>query len=238
MFGTNKVRKYEGGDGQQLQIAEIFYSIQGEGPYSGHPATFVRLTGCNLRCWFCDTTWNDETDNYMQAGAVVDEVKRITPDSCKLVILTGGEPFRQRLDKVITMLISQGYKVQIETSGTLWQPELEPIFSKHGYSSLYIIVSPKTGKVRREIEYRASAFKYVIKAGEVSEDDGLPSMSTQNNKPKTLARPTAGVRVYLSPCDEYDDVQNLKNKLAVVESAKKFGYICGVQLHKELGDQR
>ena len=75
MFGKNPIRKPENHDGNFLKIQEIFYTIQGEGIYSGYPAVFVRLGGCNLACKFCDTEF--ETFQEMNIIEILSEVKRI-----------------------------------------------------------------------------------------------------------------------------------------------------------------
>ena len=61
MFGTNPSRKQVLDDGQELWVQEVFYTLQGEGPFSGQPALFIRLAGCNLRCFWCDTEFESST---------------------------------------------------------------------------------------------------------------------------------------------------------------------------------
>ena len=228
MLGRNRVRKAETGDGARLQVAEIFHSIQGEGPHTGRPAVFVRLTGCNLRCWWCDTEWNDDTDPYMTVEAIVERAGQIAPPTTKLAVITGGEPVRQPLARLLHALHEPGFTAQIETAGTLWQDCLTE-------SHVDIVVSPKTPKIHPQIYRHAFAFKYVTRAGEAG-DDGLPVKSTQIRDAKaTLARPRPGAPVFLSPCDEFNDERNRANHRAVAEIALRHGYRAGVQLHKLLG---
>ena len=100
-----------------LIVNEIFYSIQGESLNSGRPCVFVRLTGCNLRCSYCDTGYAYEEGNEMEIGAIIDQVSAY---HCTLVELTGGEPLLQEeTPKLIDALIKNNYEVMMETNGTL-----------------------------------------------------------------------------------------------------------------------
>ena len=99
-----------------LKVNEIFYSIQGESSFAGLPCVFVRLTGCNLRCSWCDTTYA-----YAEGFNVsVDEIlSRIQAYPCRLVEITGGEPLLQQETPVLAArLLDQGYTVLIETNGS------------------------------------------------------------------------------------------------------------------------
>src|ERR1700678_1676200 len=101
-----------------LQLAEIFYSIQGEGMWTGTPAVFVRLAGCNLACDFCDTDYS------LKFLAGVDEVVRAVRTEggdCPMVILTGGEPLAQaETPALIDALRRDGRRVHIESNGTIF----------------------------------------------------------------------------------------------------------------------
>lgn len=99
-----------------LTINEIFYSIQGESLYAGLPCVFVRLTGCNLRCTYCDTRYAYDEG---QVLAVDDIMGRLLPYACRLVEITGGEPlFQPGTPALITRLLSDGYTVLMETNGS------------------------------------------------------------------------------------------------------------------------
>jgi 7-carboxy-7-deazaguanine synthase len=248
MFGQNQVRKREEHDGLKLQVREIFYTIQGEGPYAGLPAVFIRLTGCNLRCHFCDTKWDDEKDEMLGVVAILQRVLHLAPDHCDLVVITGGEPARQPLDKLYGYLTGNGeilkgteyldwiqlgarrFSIQVETSGSLW----DPIFYKKDIS---VVVSPKTPRIDPRFHLIATAFKYVIRAGEQLPEDGLPMTSTQvKGDTALIARPeNKDIPIYLSPCDEYNTERNAANLTAVAETCKKFGYRAGLQMHKYFG---
>ena len=101
-----------------MQITEIYKSLQGESTYAGMPCVFVRLTGCNLRCSWCDTEYSFYGGKKMTPERVFDEVESLSP-SPGLVEITGGEPMLQERELVPLMqrMIESGYKVLIETSG-------------------------------------------------------------------------------------------------------------------------
>jgi len=101
-----------------MQITEIFKSIQGESTYAGLPCVFVRLTGCNLRCNWCDSEYTFTGGRRMELGEVMAEVERLLPDG-GLVEVTGGEPMLQEREVVPLMqsLLDLGYTVLLETSG-------------------------------------------------------------------------------------------------------------------------
>ena len=101
-----------------MQITEIYKSLQGESTYAGLPCVFVRLTGCNLRCTWCDTEYSFYGGKKMTAEAVLNEVRRLSP-SGGLVEITGGEPMLQERELVPLMqqLLDTGYEVLLETSG-------------------------------------------------------------------------------------------------------------------------
>lgn len=101
-----------------MQITEIYKSLQGESTYAGLPCVFVRLTGCNLRCTWCDTEYGFYGGTRMTAEQVFDEVQRLSPNG-GLIEITGGEPMIQERELVPLMhrLLDSGYKVLLETSG-------------------------------------------------------------------------------------------------------------------------
>jgi 7-carboxy-7-deazaguanine synthase len=100
-----------------LHINEIFHSIQGESTRAGLPCVFVRLTGCNLRCSWCDTEYAFHDGRAMSVGEVLAEVERY---DCRLVEVTGGEPLLQaEATTLMGMLVARGYRVLLETGGSL-----------------------------------------------------------------------------------------------------------------------
>lgn len=100
-----------------LRITEIFYSIQGESTTTGLPTTFVRLTGCPLRCGYCDTAYAFKGGKILP---IADIIKTIASNNCKNVCITGGEPLAQpNVAILIKKLCDLGYNVSIETSGAI-----------------------------------------------------------------------------------------------------------------------
>lgn len=100
-----------------MKVCEIFRSIQGESSYAGLPCLFIRLSGCNLRCSYCDTTYAYEEGMEMTIEEVKDEVRK---SGLRMVEITGGEPLLQ--DDIIPLvdgLVEEGYRVLIETNGSL-----------------------------------------------------------------------------------------------------------------------
>ena len=99
-----------------LKVNEIFYSIQGESTYAGRPCCFVRLTGCNLRCSYCDTQYAYEEGEDLELDEIV---MRVASRRCRLVEVTGGVPLIQRdTPLLIHSLLEDGYEVLLETNGT------------------------------------------------------------------------------------------------------------------------
>src|ERR1043166_1560720 len=101
-----------------MQITEIYKSVQGESTYAGVPCVFVRLTGCNLRCTWCDSEFSFYGGKKMSREEIFDEVIALSPGG-GLVEITGGEPMLQEREVVPLMqqLLDGGYKVLLETSG-------------------------------------------------------------------------------------------------------------------------
>lgn len=101
----------------QLKINEIFYSIQGESSYAGYPTVFVRTSGCNLRCTYCDTAYAYYSGQVMSEDSIVSEVVR---HRARYVCLTGGEPLMQKQSlSLMRRLCDLGLKVSLETGGSL-----------------------------------------------------------------------------------------------------------------------
>jgi 7-carboxy-7-deazaguanine synthase len=102
---------------ERLQINEIFYSIQGESTHAGRPCVFVRLTGCNLRCKWCDTEYAFYEGRQMPIAEVLEQVRGYR---CDLIEVTGGEPLLEEgVYALIDAMIESGCTVMIETSGAV-----------------------------------------------------------------------------------------------------------------------
>jgi 7-carboxy-7-deazaguanine synthase len=100
-----------------LRITEIFHSIQGESSHAGRPCVFVRLTGCNLRCSWCDSVYTFTGGEKMSLD---DVMTRVRSYGCNLVEVTGGEPLAQAESRaLIARLADEGFEVLIETSGSI-----------------------------------------------------------------------------------------------------------------------
>jgi 7-carboxy-7-deazaguanine synthase len=107
-----------------LRITEIFHSIQGESSHAGRPCVFVRLTGCNLRCTWCDSEYTFTGGTKMSVDEVVTKVKAY---GCNLVEVTGGEPLAQGDSfDLIKRLCDDGFEVLIETSGSIDTTPVDP----------------------------------------------------------------------------------------------------------------
>ena len=99
-----------------MRIAEIFYSLQGESSYSGKPCIFLRLSGCNLSCSYCDTQYAQERGEEIP---IADILGRLEAYACPLVEITGGEPLLQEdVYPLCDKLLHQGYTVLLETNGS------------------------------------------------------------------------------------------------------------------------
>ena len=101
-----------------MRVNEIFYSIQGEGHYTGTPAVFVRLAGCNLNCWFCDTEFHSFTE--MSEDEIVAEASQYPS---RYMVITGGEPTLQLTASLTSKLHAIGFYIMLETNGTQPLPE-------------------------------------------------------------------------------------------------------------------
>ena len=100
-----------------LLVNEIFYSIQGESSFAGTPCIFVRLTGCNLRCSYCDTRYAYENGSEMEVASILQAVEYF---SCPLVEITGGEPLMQPgTPELVSRLLERDFRVLVETNGSL-----------------------------------------------------------------------------------------------------------------------
>jgi 7-carboxy-7-deazaguanine synthase len=106
-----------GGAAPRLKITEIFYSLQGEAHTVGFPTVFVRLTGCPLRCQYCDTAYAFHGGEWLSLDGILDKVATFAP---RFVCVTGGEPLAQKTClPLLTKLCDAGYQVSLETSGAM-----------------------------------------------------------------------------------------------------------------------
>lgn len=222
----------------KLSVHSIFYTIQGEGPFCGTPAVFIRLAGCNLQCPGCDTDYTSTRRN-MGAYEILFEVNDLIRSGefrKGLVVITGGEPFRQDLTDLIGVLVLHQYYVQIESNGTLAPA---PVLWNHNTAvrdGAYLVISPKTGKINDTSLAAACALKYVGEWDDLGED-GLPNHALRHTANPRLARPPAGWDrpIYLQPMDGKDEAGNQANLEACVAACMAKGYILQLQIHKIIG---
>jgi len=134
-----------------MKISEIFYSIEGEGIEIGRPEIFVRLSGCNLRCVWCDTKYAWEDGKDMSVEEVIEEIKKYP---CKNVSITGGEPLLQRKELLglIKKLNEAGYWIQINTNGTIFDKEIFDLID---------LITMELKKTEKLFDFK-SQFKFVI----------------------------------------------------------------------------
>jgi 7-carboxy-7-deazaguanine synthase len=131
-----------------LKITEIFASIQGEGLRQGYPTLFVRFSGCNLKCPFCDTQYAWKEGIEYSTHQVIEEIKKLKVRfPAQWVCLTGGEPLLQAVAELVKELKKEGFNIQVETNATLFQDIPVDWYS----------VSPKPDQYFFHPEYRKKA---------------------------------------------------------------------------------
>jgi len=127
---------------ENVRVTEIFYSLQGEGKTAGMPTVFVRLTGCPLRCQYCDTEYAFSGGQTVTFDSILAEVRR---HQCPLVTITGGEPLAQpNCLGLMRLLCDEGFDVSIETSGALSIANCDP-----RVSVVLDLKTPGSGEVNR-----------------------------------------------------------------------------------------
>lgn len=230
VFNIQPIEKMVDEDGKSLDVHSIFPTIQGEGPFAGQPAVFIRLAGCNLQCPLCDTEYTAGRQR-LSVPVIFDTVLDHAPPGGyrPLIVLTGGEPFRQNIQPLVQFLLDKGYRVQIETNGSLFRP------LPYGNPALTVVCSPKSGKLNSDLLFHIKAFKYVAKSGDIDIYDGLPIHALDHPVGKKVARPPFGfprTSVYLQPVDVQDVAENQIHLRAVVASVRNFGYTLCLQTHK------
>lgn len=196
------------------KINEIFYSLQGEGHHAGYPSVFIRFSGCNLHCPFCDT--RHEEGVFMSDDEIIHAVNLY---KASWVVLTGGEP-ALHIDPDFIRLLKRatGKKVAIETNGTLPVPdEID-----------WVTVSPKVGicgdKTKGEINVQRADELKVVEVGQPLEGYfTLPCVGE-----KTL--------MYLQPCFVEDEKERESNRLRTLKRVLADPrWTLSVQLHRFLG---
>lgn len=134
-------------------VNEIFYSLQGEGKHTGRATLFVRLAGCNLQCFFCDT--DHKTKMEIDAVEIVKRTILLAPQ-CKFVVITGGEPLIQNLQPLINLFHDAKFFVAIESNGTIPLPQ--HINLRHTHHT----VSPKEGHELSDRLLCVNEMKFIV----------------------------------------------------------------------------
>ena len=179
-----------------MRVNETFISLQGEGHFTGTPAFFLRLSGCNLRCPFCDT--KHQSFSEMSEEEIVAEASRHLP---RHIVITGGEPALQLTQSLVDKLHQAGFFIQIETNGTLPLPK--------GID--WVTCSPKALKVLSNSQTLSNS---PLK-GEKPKIDELKALyKGEGDNPERLLESLpfggdgGGPRLYLQPLDTGDAEQN------------------------------
>ena len=209
-------------DGSVLDVHSIFSTIQGEGPYSGQRAIFIRLAGCNLQCPLCDTDYTEGRFE-KQVNQLVKDVVEVGGKS-QLVVITGGEPFRQNITQLANLLLSEGYRVQVETNGTVY-------LENFPYNQVTIVCSPKTPNLHPKLVDYIDHYKYVVMKGKV-DSDYLPINVLGLEYAKPISKPVEDKPVYIQPCDSKDQVENKSNLDICIKAVMEMGYTLNLQVHK------
>lgn len=228
-----------------LNVKEIFFSIQGEGPYAGKPAMFIRLAGCPLKCrlgsGICDTDFVNGTkmsESFIMSSLLDRTVNKCDPIIPMLVVITGGEPLAQDISGLVSMLLQPfngwNFYVQIETSGVTCHENNFKVLE-----DVTIVCSPKTPKIVERLKELIFCYKYVSKKGPVDED-GLPVELLSGSADLKIFRDSEMLKqcpgaIYLSPMDEGDKKKNQENLKYVAELCMQNGWSVSMQLHKIIG---
>lgn len=201
-----------------MQVSEIFYSIQGEGPNAGKPMVFLRLAGCNLRCDFCDSKYAWCTKKNMYVEEIIEEIQKY---DCRRLCITGGEPLLQQegLWRLFRIMQESRWYIEVETNGTIYpDSEIKKLVDLW-------IVSPKLSgshvseKKRINVDVLwnfkeiNSVFKFVITSMEDIEE--VIALEDKFHLCKDV--------IYLMPegitCEEITCKSGM-----IIEACKKYGY--------------
>lgn len=199
-----------------LKIKEIFWSFQGEGLRLGYPSIFLRLSGCSLRCPFCDTREAWDNGYFQSLAEIVDQIDHLSREySRSQVVITGGEPLEQDLSALVPALKARNYFICLETNGTCFQ-EL---------AIDWWTVSPKEGNeyhIHEGLYSRIAEIKLVVTRGlDVEIIKGLRE------------RVGEGVPIFLQP--ESGDKEGYQRIFQLFSECQRSGLPhirCGLQLHK------
>lgn len=177
----------------------------------------------------CDTDFTTGA-RVVDVETLVQQVRTLAGNKTRLVVITGGEPLLQNIVPFCRLLAKYNFRVQIETAGTVWVPGLEGC-------DIALVCSPKTGKVRVELQDRCINFKYVVGAGdEVSTTGAIVASYQLGSKPMTLAQPARkDATIWIQPRDDQDPEKNAANTAFARDLCLQYGHRMCVQLHKIVG---
>lgn len=210
---------------KRMKINEIFYSLQGEGYFTGTPAVFLRMSGCNMKCSFCDT--QHEEGREMTEEEIVKEVSQYP---ARHIVITGGEPTMQLNERLITLLHQEGFFIQIETNGTnplpgdeTEQSSYETLTLRNGQRPTitgvdWVTCSPKGNEIRIQ---RIDELKLLF----------LPQYLNKYNKVEAKVK-------CLQPVDNGNVNENVNNLRSCIEYIKKHPeWRMSLQTHKMIDIQ-
>ncbi len=206
-----------------LKVNEIFQSIQGEGYRAGHNSIFIRLSGCNLSCSFCDTEHNKYRE--MSLEEIYDIIKLY---NCNWIVWTGGEPLLQLIPEHLLFFSTKGYRQAIETNGEMVPNALATLSLLE-----HISISPKTNAVRHWVTYNIlritnhSAATWEIR---LPIELGEYTIPIKGNRPLPSA-----LHLYVSPVMRLNPAATLHNIQWAVDIVKsQHEWQLSVQIHKLL----
>jgi organic radical activating enzyme len=189
-----------------VKVVEIFYSIQGEGNFSGVPCIFVRLHGCNLTCHFCDEDLHTGSYEGFTSKEIIEKIKEFPS---KHVVITGGEPTLNDINEFIDALHEQAYHVAVESNGYKFE---------HVKNADWVTYSPKDWDNLKQSGF--DEYKFIVE--------------TKSPLDKILAI-KSDKQIYIQP-QNFKDTVHKNNTDFCVELVKKYPHLrLSVQLHKYLG---
>jgi len=224
----------------KVNLSEIFYSIQGEGQLIGVPSTFVRFSGCPLRCLWCDTpytSWEAE-ENYIDLSNLIDKIDQY---KTKYIVITGGEPYlqKQQLIKLCQILKEKKYHITIETAGIIFCSLEIDLLSISPKLSNSIPISTKERHLQEKNRLQLNVLKKMI-----NETDFQLKFVIEYPQDFTevlyLQRflGVKGDKIYLMP--QAKNQEELQNKQEwVIDLCKEWGYRYSTRLHIDIwGNKR
>lgn len=235
-------------------VTKVFPTIQGEGPFTGRRALFIRLAGCNLgakeACPFCDTDFVFDKGQERLNADLIEEANKLMPRKhSRLLVLTGGEPLMQPwVSNLIELFLAYGWKVQIETNSYFWPPEM------HGLAvrsfDLTTVVSPKVNargiypRLPPGLLNDMSCLKILVDATPDSPYHVLPEYARDAYNLGTpvyispinvYMRAPVGVVSFFDPASPFDFRRCRENHLYAADIVRRYDYIMSLQTHLFFG---